>query len=489
MKPTKEQADIINSQAMSLAVDACPGSGKTATLILLAEKAAASGEKVSIITYTNAAANELKERLSARVITAEASTIHGFCRQSLSCRPQMIDSEFVSILALEAAASLAPKPTTLQLRNCRWSTTSKYRAVWQSVHTAMNQANVADHDWLIRRFIETPMTEATLLILDEKQDCSEATWTAFLGARNPDRALRKVAVGDPNQAIFGWTQESKVGAEIFNSQSERKTMTANFRSTSEIVNYCDRIMKEETRSIIGSSSEKVFISRHASEEGETSAMLLWARSVIKGGAIIVRTNKQREWIAQLLEATGINATEARPTRSRAYSKNVDWLRWAMMPKRSFLGLRHWGWRYGVNIPAHHAVWLSQGLLPALESACGEIDKKIRASLLALEADSASVGAWPDIIPTLLRSLQGEEDSQPPDKAIVVTTVHKAKGLEWDQVLLHGVDRRWSVLGGGTDKQEEKRIFYVACSRARNSLTISSANQPADSPNLIDELNK
>jgi DNA helicase-2/ATP-dependent DNA helicase PcrA len=57
-------------------------------------------------------------------------------------------------------------------------------------------------------------------------------------------------------------------------------------------------------------------------------------------------------------------------------------------------------------------------------------------------------------------------------AVKLTTVHQAKGLEYDVVFLIGLadgqfPGRRSIEAG--DVEEERRLFYVAVTRARNEL--------------------
>lgn len=57
--------------------------------------------------------------------------------------------------------------------------------------------------------------------------------------------------------------------------------------------------------------------------------------------------------------------------------------------------------------------------------------------------------------------------------LVVSTVHSAKGLEWDVVhILHVTDGDIPsdmALGSDAGLEEERRVFYVALTRARSSL--------------------
>ena len=60
-----------------------------------------------------------------------------------------------------------------------------------------------------------------------------------------------------------------------------------------------------------------------------------------------------------------------------------------------------------------------------------------------------------------------------DDVVVLTTVHQAKGLEWSVVfLLWLVEGRFPSarsLDSREDEEEERRLFYVATTRARDEL--------------------
>ena len=66
-----------------------------------------------------------------------------------------------------------------------------------------------------------------------------------------------------------------------------------------------------------------------------------------------------------------------------------------------------------------------------------------------------------------------------DNSIYLTSIHGAKGLEWEYVYLIDVDsdnfpsiRPNYYLKEGEDTEEERRLFYVACSRAKQNLIIT-----------------
>jgi DNA helicase-2/ATP-dependent DNA helicase PcrA len=66
-----------------------------------------------------------------------------------------------------------------------------------------------------------------------------------------------------------------------------------------------------------------------------------------------------------------------------------------------------------------------------------------------------------------------------DNSIYLTTIHGAKGLEWDYVYLIDVDsdnfpaiKTNYFKQEGDETEEERRLFYVACSRAKQNLIIT-----------------
>jgi DNA helicase II / ATP-dependent DNA helicase PcrA len=76
---------------------------------------------------------------------------------------------------------------------------------------------------------------------------------------------------------------------------------------------------------------------------------------------------------------------------------------------------------------------------------------------------------------LLNGETSEKEVTPNQEAIKLTTVHQAKGLEYDAVFVIGLadgqfPGRRSIEDG--DVEEERRLFYVAVTRAKNELYLS-----------------
>jgi DNA helicase-2/ATP-dependent DNA helicase PcrA len=75
---------------------------------------------------------------------------------------------------------------------------------------------------------------------------------------------------------------------------------------------------------------------------------------------------------------------------------------------------------------------------------------------------------------------GERAEGDKDRAITLMTVHSAKGLEFDTVYLTGMEERVfphaRVIDDPTQLEEERRLAYVAITRARKHLTLSLATR-------------
>ena len=56
------------------------------------------------------------------------------------------------------------------------------------------------------------------------------------------------------------------------------------------------------------------------------------------------------------------------------------------------------------------------------------------------------------------------------EAVTVSTIHSAKGLEWDHVYVIGCSQ--GIMPSGDNIEEERRLFYVASTRARENLEYS-----------------
>ena len=72
-----------------------------------------------------------------------------------------------------------------------------------------------------------------------------------------------------------------------------------------------------------------------------------------------------------------------------------------------------------------------------------------------------------------------ENKEPsPDASLILSTIHSSKGLEYERVILMDViDGILPKQGEDMDTEEERRLFYVGMTRARDELSIFTFSQP------------
>jgi DNA helicase-2/ATP-dependent DNA helicase PcrA len=107
-----------------------------------------------------------------------------------------------------------------------------------------------------------------------------------------------------------------------------------------------------------------------------------------------------------------------------------------------------------------------------------------------QASDRDRAEWRSVVETVLtvalscQSLQELEEKisaqsaalrRPPENAVVLSTIHSAKGLEWEAVLMIGMEDGVLPHRNNDDLEEERRVAYVGISRARRILGLTYAN--------------
>lgn len=105
-------------------------------------------------------------------------------------------------------------------------------------------------------------------------------------------------------------------------------------------------------------------------------------------------------------------------------------------------------------------------------------EELSGSLLEYESDAEGLGEQPSLSGYLERvSLVAAVDTMVDEPSVSLMTVHSAKGLEFDRVWLTGMEEEVFPYKGLTSDEpeeldEERRLAYVAITRARERLNIS-----------------
>lgn len=335
--------------------------------------------------------------------------------------------------------------------------------------------------------------------VDEYQDVSplqHALLRVWLGDRDD-----VCVVGDASQTIYSFAGASssyllRFGSEHPNAREFR--LQRNYRSTEQIVRVANQLMRgrpgaltlqtaREERAAAGPGGPG--FEWFASEEDEADAVAASIRASIAAGtpaseiAVLYRTNAQSAAIEAALQRVGI---DARVHGAQRFFDRAE-IRQAVMMMRGQAKvaddrplfqivsdvLRACGWQ--TNPP---------------EGAAARERWQALNALLALVDDQppgATVQAFSDEL--LARSKSHHE---PTLDAVTLSAIHTAKGLEWSLVhligasegllpIFHAIEHR----GGSSDApdadltriaalDEERRLLYVAITRAKDVLRISGS---------------
>lgn len=82
--------------------------------------------------------------------------------------------------------------------------------------------------------------------------------------------------------------------------------------------------------------------------------------------------------------------------------------------------------------------------------------------------------------TFLRELEdrAEQNNPPTLPGVTLATLHSAKGLEWNHLFLIGVAEGLLPISNANDLNEERRLFYVGVTRAKENIQITYAGKPS-----------
>jgi DNA helicase II / ATP-dependent DNA helicase PcrA len=276
-----------------LLVVAGPGSGKTRVLTerirhLLTH---VSGHfRVLALTFTNKAADEMKERLADLGDARERAfigTLHGFCLEVLTERGKLVgvegspnifeqakDRREVLEKAVEEDYVLSDQLGQIEdtkerrRRIDKWLSSISYvkshpitcavvedeeiRRVLEAYEAGMRACNAYDFDDLLlltyKLLVDNPKLGDIyrrlykFICVDEAQDMNEAQY-AVITALCSDTHKNVMMVGDPRQSIYGFNTSGPEYMERFGAEfgAKRVELTANYRCSRAVVDFAQTL--------------------------------------------------------------------------------------------------------------------------------------------------------------------------------------------------------------------------------------------------------
>ncbi len=292
ISPTKEQEKIISFDGSLVAI-AKPGSGKTTVLSKLIKRKLPdipSHRGVIAISYTNKASDGLKNRSTSGGIDIKASffgTIDKFCDSEIIIpflthlwgRPE----EEITITKIsnlpkdeqEAFSGITENAVSLdQLEEHLGAIRSWYKKgiLFLEMNGALALFTI-ENSPACQRYLRTRYTN---IIVDEYQDSGLEQHDLFLKLQS--LGLTAIAVGDPDQSIFGFSNKDSKYLLSLAKKEKFKTfpITKNHRSHPSIINYSLKFLDEKAE-LIETDEIRVF---HKHCAGNTASIGAWISKCI-----------------------------------------------------------------------------------------------------------------------------------------------------------------------------------------------------------------
>ncbi len=416
---------IKDNDTKYIAIAAGPGSGKTKVLVhklaslLLMEDV--KHEQLLMLTFSRAAATEFKMRLLQLIGNAanffEIKTFHSYCFDLLG-----------KVGSLEKSDEILKK-TVQKIKN---------------------------------REIETSRITKTVLVIDEAQDMDADEFGLITTLMEQNEEMRVIAVGDDDQNIYEFRGASSQYLKQFMHIHQAKTyeLPENYRSKSNLVDFSNQFVQRirhrlKKSPIVAKQTDNgnIKLVRYQSNNLITPLVSDIRTTDLTGTTcVLTKTNDEAAQITGLLLKNGIPA--------KLIQTNDGFSLYNLLEVRFFLS--------HLNL-ADDVCTISDD---SWESAKRALKNRFQNStkleictniIKDFEATNPKVKYKTDF-EVFIRESKLEDFFDKNGETIYVSTIHKAKGKEFDHVFL-----MLENFNATTD--EKMRQLYVAMTRAKRNLTI------------------
>src|SRR5690554_6924005 len=533
-----EQREVATALHGPVCVLAGAGTGKTRAIthrIAYGVRVNAyNPQSVLAVTFTARAAGEMRERLRGLgAHGVQARTFHAAALRQLSYFwPQVVGGQIPRLveqkasLVGRAARSVGLSPDRLTVRDLaseiEWAKVALVGAddyvkttadagrpapagvERQQVVDVMRAYEEAKSDAVVLDFEDILLLLADMIgrhgevgeqirrqyrhfVVDEYQDVSplqQFLLDQWLGGRE-----ELCVVGDPAQTIYSFAGASPRHLLEFPREHPDATvvrLVRDYRSTPQVVNLANGLMASRGNARTGveliaqrpSGPDPVYTA-YADDPEEAGGVADRIERLIASGvtpseiAVLYRTNSQSEEFEDALAHRGIGYLIRGGQRffdREEVRKAMVLLRGAAVsPSESPLGEQ-------VRDAISSAGWQEQA--PAARGAVRERWESLQA-LVQLADDFDIDGERPATLREFVEHLAERAHAQhaPPVEGVTLTTMHAAKGLEWDAVFIVGCSEGLlpiSLAETPEAIEEERRLLYVGITRAREYLHLSFA---------------
>ncbi len=511
------QAEVVGSPEGPMLVIAGPGTGKTLTMVRRIAYLLTTGlppETIAAVTFTNRAAREMRERLIALLGPGARQPFVGtFHVMGLQILARFYGGEISVITrghqiellqALSGGAQRRAKERAAAISKARsmlLPPANDVLPIYEAYRAELRAHNWFDFDDLIDEPLHLLRTNPAIhsaivpyrrFLVDEYQDVSPSQYALLRELMGGSAAV--CAVGDADQAIYGFR-----GADISEfldfrhdfPGSRAVTLTESYRSTGKILNCAAALIKHNSRRIAKDLSPVRQVGlpvRIVSVPDEFAEAAFVAREIeARMGAMdhlrLSRTRRHSEASNFSYRFSDFAVLFRTNAQARPFRRSLEE---AGIPCQTATGPES-GWT---------------GMIDLLTQACREGSSNVSPQDLVLEAwkASGSPGEWAYLEalcrsyshrsrPEALQGMIGElRLLEPLDcfdrnaEKVHLMTFHMAKGLEFGVVFLAGAEDGLTPLlrddSADSNVEEERRLFYVAMTRARDELFLVSRRSRA-----------
>ena len=451
------QWKAITHQGKHLLIIAGPGTGKTHTLTYRIARVASElpeDKKALAITFTNKAAQEMRERLKTRLTSedprVDVGTFHSLClrwlRQFINQTALPEDFVVASVEQIEALAkSIWPdkrnrdRKTLLEKISQRKSSLSvKDLPEWTLYDQELRNRKWLDFDDLLTETLKLLRSNAKVLaaihktypyiFVDEYQDINEiqhAFLKAIVGSLGSI-----TAIGDPNQSIYGFRGSDVRFFERFTADfpgATTLTLSENYRSAQNLLSACGQVIGKSAHQKVSPLVAKIYtqgrltIHQALTEKAEAEYVVHQIERMVGGTSMFSRDSGR---------ITGESGKE--------------------------YGFADIAVLYRLN---HQGLALKEALERSGIPYC----------IVGVAAGKSS----DEICPPRGGDIAFEAEK------VTLLTLHAAKGLEFPVVFIVGCEKSLLPLDlehMTGDKEEERRLLYVGMTRAKERLYLLSAKR-------------
>jgi superfamily I DNA/RNA helicase len=519
------QTEAVTAADGPLMVVAGPGTGKTLTIVRKIAYLVNCGidpGHIAAVTFTNRAAQEMKERTAALLGKDATKVFIGtFHMMGLQIIRDNTPQDLVICTRDEQAnllkAILKDQGRKIhetidkisRIKNLLEDVDEDIRVVYEQYRSLLNEKNALDLDDLILKPIGL-LRDASMLqryrdrlrhiIVDEYQDINRAQYELLMLLAGDNGNI--CVVGDPDQAIYAFR-----GADVTNFLNFEKdfpgagkvVLAHNYRSTAAIIKASDNMIRSNQRRIkrelfpLKETGKQIVIASVPDEKTEGEFIVNEIEARIGGTshyrlmnaphrhdlpetacsfsdfAVIYRTNAQAEIIGEAFRSSGIPfqvTGSRRLAEKRTYSEIIDTLK----DRAADTG------------PA--AFTKASSIEELFRSALSELgigDDGLLCQLLMSIVpcnDAPTIQTFNDAM-NMVRLLLPADDFDPRADSVALMTLHMAKGLEFKVVFIAGVEDGlipYAFRDEHDDAEEERRLFYVGMTRAKEELFLVHARQ-------------